>query len=57
MGLGHKRALFPVFGRREEGRGGKSTKLLSSINGVSLVGFRRAKDRSSSHRRGVDVGT
>ena len=49
--------LLCLTEREREKGGRKSTKLLSMIYGASLVYFRRAKDKSSSHRRGVRVST
>ena len=42
---------------REEKRGRGEPRLPPKIYGVPLVGFRRAKNKSSLHRRGVRVGT
>ena len=48
--------LFLAMGEKEREEG-ESTNLLSSIYETPLVGFRRVNDKSSSHRRGVRVGT
>ena len=42
--------------KREEGRGSEFSKLLSTIYGDRLVGICRAKNESSSTRRGLRVG-
>ena len=45
---------------REKNRGGReseSIQLLSTIYKISSVGIRKAKNESSSHRRGLCVGT
>ena len=53
-----KRAHFPSFDReREEKREREELRLPPKIYGVPLVGFRRAKNESSSRRQGVRVGT
>ena len=53
-----KRAHFPVFDReREEKREIGDPRLLPKIYKVPLISFRQAKNKSSSHRRGVHVGT
>ena len=58
VNLGQKNHLFCVLMRgREIERRKESIKILSTIYGALFVGFRQAKDKGSSHRRGVDMGT
>ena len=56
-GIRAKRAHFLVLTEREEKRERGEPRLPPKIYGVSLVGFRRAKNESSPHRQGVRVGT
>ena len=53
--------IFCWFGRERKGEKkemrNKKFKLLSSIHRVPSVGIRRAKNESSSTRRGLHVGT
>ena len=57
-GLGQKEPIFLGFDReREKKRERGEPGLPPKIYGIPLVGFRRAKNKSSLHRRGVCVGT
>ena len=54
---GKKRGQFLLVHARERGVEGKMrAKLPTKIYGVPWVGFRRAKNKSSSHRQEVCVG-
>ena len=57
-GIRAKRAHFSYwFTRERERERERRAKLPSKIYGVQWVGFRRAKNKSSSHQREVRVGT
>ena len=58
---GQKGKKIPFFlvllrEREREEEEERALKILSVIYGAPLVGFRRAKDKSSSHRQRVHVG-
>ena len=46
-----------VLSERERRKKGGESKLLSTIYGVPSIGIRWANNESSSHRRGLRVGT
>ena len=57
-GIRAKKSSFPGFDReRKEKRERGESRLPPTIYGVPLIVFRRAKNESSSHRRGVRVST